>query len=219
MNRRYITFAVCLLGLMLSSDALAQKVLTTYTYNVGFPQSSTKDFVGDTSYRGFSIGGHWFSYNKPNLALTFTAGWNIFDERTDRLINVSLSDLSEAEVANDVEGAISGEQFRYVNTFPFTVGVEYYLGQEGKVQPYLGAAAGVYYTIQRLDIGVVSLQEDEFRFGFSPEAGVLIPVSYGAGLVLGARYDHAFNSGKALGGKFDVSFLSAKFGVAYDFSY
>ncbi len=66
---------------------------------------------------------------------------------------------------------------------------------------------------------VVSLTEDEFRVGLAPEAGVLIPVSFGSSLVLGARYDYAFNSGNALGGKFDVSFLSATIGIAYDFSY
>lgn len=218
MKHRTIILAACLLSLLLTTDSLAQgKVLTTYTYNVAFPTGSTQDFVDRTSFRGLSIGGHWF--RNPNLALSFTAGWNVFNERTDRLINVSLSDLSEVNVDTDAEGAISGQQFRYINSFPFVVGVEYYFGQEDDIQPYLGLGAGVYYTIQRLDIGLVTLKEDEFRFGFSQEAGVLIPVRHGTSLVLGARYDYAFNSGNTLGGKFDVTYLSAKIGVAYDFSY
>ena len=93
--------------------------------------------------------------------------------------------------------------------------VEYHFGQDNSIRPYLGLGAGVYYTIQRFDIGLASLKEDGFRFGLAPEVGVLIPLYFGSRILLGARYDHAFTSGETLGSEFDLSFLSAKIGFVY----
>ena len=48
---------------------------------------------------------------------------------------------------------------------------------------------------ERLEIGIVAIEESSWHFGLAPEVGVMIPVGYYTNFIAGARYNYAFKSG------------------------
>jgi hypothetical protein len=149
------------------------------TYNMGLPVGDTKDFTSPYSWRG--IGLEFRKMNSANTSIGLSLGWNVFHEETNETIEFV-----------EVSGHVTGNQDRSINAFPLMVGFQYYLGQDGGARPYLGLSGPGFYMIERLDIGVVSLQDDGWNWGVAPEIGFLVPLQSGATLLLNARYNYAF---------------------------
>jgi len=49
-----------------------------FDWNMGFPMGDTKDFIGQPTFRGFSIEGR--SYVTENITVGGIAGWSVFYE-------------------------------------------------------------------------------------------------------------------------------------------
>lgn len=202
-----IKYIIALL-VFISFTSFAQELLTNVTWNIGIPVSKMNQFTTEVTYRGFTISGRRF-LDKYN-SVGFMTGWNIFDEKSYEPI-----DLAGGENGS---GTISGTQVRSINSFPLLVGVHHHYGKKEDMRVFVGLNAGMYYILQRLDMGVYRLDNDNWHFGMAPEAGIIIPFDgENTGFYLGARYNYAFDSGTALGGSENnfYSFYELNIGFAF----
>ncbi len=201
------TKIIILLISVLSTSVFAQEFISDFTWNFGFTADKLNEYIPNNSYKGFAIEGRRF-FDK-NISGGLSLGWNIFDQRIAEPITIDQEGFG---------GTISGTQIRYVNAFPILANAHYYIGKRKDFRVFLGGGVGVYYILQRLDLGVWMLESNNWHFGLAPEAGVLIPLDDGqTHIIVTGRYNHAFSSGKSIGGNEDnsYSYWSLNFGFAF----
>jgi hypothetical protein len=58
----------------------------------------------------------------------------------------------------------------------------------------------VYYFHQTIDIGTISVDNDNWIFGVAPEIGVLLPMRGTSGTALHVRYNYPISAGSFLSG-------------------
>lgn len=170
------------------------------TYQPAVPLSNTKDFTDNVAWRG--IGVDFKRQVKPNLTVGLSAGWQVFDQQTDEVVSAFGVDLS-------------GDQFRYVNSWPILANASYFFGTEGHARPYLAANVGTYIMEHRLEVGLYAIEETNWHFGFAPEAGIAIPVRPNVAAVLNSRYNYAL----AAGSVDDQSYVTFSLGLAWSHGY
>ena len=197
-TRRIMAFVLLLIPLAVST-APAQ-TWYAFSYQPSVPLANTKEFADNFGWRG--VGFDIKRQLKPNLAVGLSFAWHVFDEQTDEVISAFGVD-------------ISGDQFRYVNSFPLLANVSYFFGTEGRIRPYLAANVGTYIMEHRLDIGLYTIHETNWHFGFGPEAGIAIPVRPGLAAVLSSRYNYALSAGSVD----DQSYVSFGVGFAWTHGY
>jgi hypothetical protein len=188
--------ALALLIVALGAGPASGQSWTAFTYQPAQPLGNTKDFAGNFGWRG--IGLDFKKQVKDKIALGISTGWQVFDDQTDEVVSAFGVD-------------ISGNQFRYVNSWPVLANVSYFLGQPGGVRPYLAANVGGYIMEHRLDIGLYTVHETNFHFGFGPEAGIAIPVRPDLSWVVLGRYNYALSAGSVD----DQSYVSFGIGLAW----
>ena len=196
--RRIMGFAL-LLAAFGAGPARAQ---TWYalSFQPALPLGNTKEFTEDFAWRG--IGFDVKKQVKPNVAVGLSLGWQVFDQQTDQVISAFGLD-------------ISGDQFRYVNSFPILANVSYFFGKPGGPRPYLSANVGTYIMEHRLDIGLYTIHETNWHFGFGPEAGIAFPVHAELAAVVSSRYNYALSAGSVD----DQSYVSFGLGLAWTHGY
>ena len=179
-------YIIILLFIVILSFSASAQMFTALTYNMGFTVGETKDFVNDYSWRG--MGFDIRNISNDRLAFGASFSWNVFDERSDDLIQV------EGGGENDIPDAtISGTQIRYLNSFPLLLTANYYLGNiDSRVRPIIGLGVGTIYSIERLEIGIVAFQQKKWRFALAPEIGFVIPSFSGTSFNVNARYYYGF---------------------------
>lgn len=71
------------------------------------------------------------------------------------------------------------------------VQAHYYLSND-KYGPrvYLGGGLGTYKVVQRTNIGVWSVEDNNWHFGFAPEVGVLLPLSMDTQFNISFKYNY-----------------------------
>jgi len=176
--------------------AQAQSSFFGMTYDVSIPTGDTEKFTSGVQWRGFGLEGRW--YTSKNITLGFAWDWSVFHETS----------LETAELESGA--AVTGNQNRTINSFPFLFTGHYYLKGGSFVQPYFGLGAGVYFNKKRLDVGIYGFEEDNWQFGVAPEVGFLFPMDLGFNLLLKLKYNYAFESGDAAA----VSYLGINVGFA-----
>ncbi|TFH01415.1 MAG: hypothetical protein E4H13_04990 [Calditrichales bacterium] len=149
------------LVVLLSFAAYGQDYMTTLTYNISVPAGETAYFIENPSYLGISFDAR--KYVLPFFSVGFYSGWQVFYDQSTDLIQLE-------------RGTVSGKQYRHINTFPVMLNAHLYLGGEQCFRPYVGINAGAYYTWKRFAVGVITLEEKKWVWGFAPEAGFTIPV-------------------------------------------
>ena len=191
---KYIS--VVLLVISLSVAGEAQSNLFGLTYDVSVPLSDTKEaFDSGPQWRGMGLEGRW--YLNKSASLGFAWDWNVFHQVV----------LKTAEFNY---GAATGYQNRTLNAFPVLMTGHYYLKGSSAVQPYLGLGAGVYYVKRKFNLGILSIDNDAWQFGFAPEVGLLFPMEPGFNLLFKLRYHYGFESGDNKA----VSYLGISVGFA-----
>ena len=190
------TMGFLLLLLPLGTLPARAQVWNSLTYQPALPLANTEEFTSGFNWRG--IGYDLKKFVKPNLALGLSLGWHVFDEQTDEVVSAFGVD-------------VSGDQFRYINSFPILVNATYFLGTPGRPRPYVSGNIGVYVMEHRLDIGLYSLHETNVHFGLAPEAGIAIPVRENLAAVLNGRYNYAFSAGVVQ----DQSYVTFGIGLAW----
>ena len=179
-NIRYIVLG---LSLMVTLNGAAQVVdyYSTVNYGISVPLGDTRDFISNTSFRGFSFEfGRFFT---GEISVGFLFAWSVLNESFPR-------DTYEFE-----DLTLTGNLYRYINAFPLMAVGRYYFSPDSKFRPYLGLASGAYVINKVSDFGVHRFENKNWHFGLAPEAGLIIGISAEAYFNLGARYNHAFKSG------------------------
>jgi hypothetical protein len=177
--------AVFLFLALSSGAATADEVIGVLTYDVSFPTGDMKDFVDETSWRGFGLEGRWLM--TPNITVGLAWHWNTFHRKS--------SDLLEIE-----NGHVSGNQFRVLYASPFMATAYWYPKSpldNPKFMPFIGLGAGGVWVKERLEIGIVAIEDSNWHFGLSPEVGFQYPVGYYTSLLVSGRYNYAFEAGDA----------------------
>ena len=173
---------IVLLGsLLIHRSAMAQQQnLTILNYSMGLGLDNTGDFISKYSFRGFG-----FSYrhlSQSHIGAGIDMGWNTFYQELD---NASYT----YETAT-----ITGDQWRYFNTFPILAAVDFYKSPGEKINPYGGLGVGVEYNIATVNFGVYSAEKDAWPFTISPEIGVLIQSPSGPAFNVGIKYIYGFKT-------------------------
>jgi len=189
-----------LLILCLSFGASGQDWLNGVTYQISFPLSDTKDFANKTSFRG--VGLDFRKFVKQDVTVGLAADWNVFHEVTDEMIDLN-------KVNPERYGNVSGTQNRIVNAFPILATVHYYLGQDNLFN--IGLGVGTYYVKNRLEIGVVAINDDNWHFGLAPEIGFKKLVGYTTNFFVSAKYNYAFKANET-----QPSYVALKVGFLWE---
>ncbi|NJK96644.1 MAG: porin family protein [Bacteroidales bacterium] len=147
------------------------------TYDVSAPLGNTMDFVGETSFRGFSFEAG-MNLN-DNFALGIKSGLHSFYESLNK------------DTYTDNNVTIYGKQFRYINSIPILLTASYFFRPDAGVSPYLTVGAGAYSFQRRIDLGLYNATNDfVWNFGLQPEVGMLFSLNKSLKLNLGARYNY-----------------------------
>jgi hypothetical protein len=189
MKKQRLGVAIVVAGMLclgLPEQGNAQEWYGAATYEISFPTGDTNDFIGETSFRGVGL-----SFRK-NVAPATTAGlffgWNVFHERTSETIQLETP-----------PGAVTGTQDRTVNAFPIMASFHRYVTQKGRALPYAGLNVGGYIMLQRLAIGLISIDNDRWDWGIAPEVGLVVQLERGAVFLINGKYNYAF-TGESIGG-------------------
>ena len=178
-----IKYLISVTAILLSLNGFGQEFFTNLTYNMSVPLGSTKDFVGKTSFRGFSF--ELGRYITDEIAVDIRFSWHVFYEAYP---------FGEYDLS-DGTSTIYGKPFKYINSFPMTVGIKYIFSSGGDFLPYAGAGLGAYKINERTDMGIYYVENKQWHFGIYPEVGMFYQFSYSLGLNVFARYEYAFKAG------------------------
>ena len=177
MKKIYIIAIVALLA----APVFAQSNYTSLQYSIGFGTGDMKEFIGQTSFRGFTI--DYRSMVRSDLGVGLDMGWNVFyEEKGDAVYEY-----------NNI--TYSGKQWHYSNHFPILLAVDYYRETSGKLTPYAGFGLGTMYSLQNTDMGTYTFERDAWHFAIRPEIGVLINVSPGLDLTILGKYYYGLKAG------------------------
>ena len=198
---------ITLIALLLTlpgSSALAQQYISLLTYNVGIPVGDTEDYISDISWLGFTIEGRRFRDYESRVTWGLSLSWQVLWQTETSTFTIQ-----------DLNTTVTGNQRRYINSFPLLLTGHVYLGPDDGFQLYVGGGAGIYYIIQRFEIGVYAAEENNFHFGLAPEVGFMFPLGSSKG-TLSARFNYAFASGESVSGEsIDYSYIAILAGFAW----
>lgn len=176
-------FLTLIIIFMLSVNVFAQQGYGGISWSIGLPEEDLKDYIDETSYRGFGI--DFRSFVTKSISIGGYTGWNIMDQRVDGTIEFD-------------NGAVTGTQIRYVNSFPIMLTGHIHIGgPRSAIRPYFGIGVGTYYVIQRLEIGINAFEKNDWHFGLAPEVGFLFPTDY-VSVLTSLKYNQAFKSGEPI---------------------
>ena len=200
--------AALLLAMVLIAGVSANAMAENFwgiTYDISIPDQDMQDYISATSYRGFGLEWRWQTESDAPLLFGFSMAWHVFSQRLDG------TQMLE-------NGAITGIQDRYLNSFPFLLNAFYYFGSPRGTQLYFGAGAGAQYVIQRMHIGVNVLEETNWHFAVQPQVGLLLPFGGDVKGLFAFKYDYAFEAGEYIGGeKRDWQYYVISLGLMYSY--
>jgi hypothetical protein len=173
-------FCAAALLVLLSGTARAQGYYSFMTYNTGAPMAGTADYVGGYSFTGIGLEGG--KYLSERLAFGVSLAWNVFDKDSNEVITFP-------------NGAISGDQTRYLNMAPFMLTARYEVPVTRGIRTLLGLNLGGYYIDRLMEFGQFRFQEANWHFGVAPQLGVTFPVTSSILGLVDARYNRAFAAG------------------------
>ena len=169
-------------GLVLTARQAFSQSTFTAQYAINFPLGNTADYIGATSFRGISLD---YRYNlQPNIAIGVGTGWYTFYEQKDY------------GTYNNDDGslAISGLQYRYINSAPILFVGDYYFSPEEKFSPFVGLGIGITYNEVRTQMSQYYVNTDSWQFSLAPEVGVMVAGTTGVSGFLSARYNSNFKT-------------------------
>lgn len=201
---RYATFLLLLAGVPLH----AQDAVTVVDYTISAPLSDTKDYIDKTSFRGVGVDIRKFLGRENKVSVGGRVAWHVFDSGS---ISETISIRTD-----EINGDVSGTQFRYINSFPMMGVFHYYFGEPGSVNAYVGTGVGLYYIEQRFEIGLLATEANNWHFGIAPEFGVNVPVSDSVAANFNVTYNYAAKAGTDVTGeKTGHQYISFNIGLGF----
>lgn len=176
--------------MFLSGGLMAQDYTFMYVnYNPSFTTGDSKDWANEFSWRGVTA-----DLRIPingGLTAGLYSGWTVFREASDGPQTETVPVSAEG---GDYEITLTANQYYFINQLPLLATMHYHFGEFGKVRPYVGLGAGVYFTTHALEMGLYRVIEKNTQFGLAPMAGVAIPLNKDTNFNLGAIYNWAFEN-------------------------
>ncbi|MFC2125167.1 outer membrane beta-barrel protein [Bacteroidota bacterium] len=174
--KKKIFFPIFILSQFLSHFSSAQDYYSILAWSTVYPTGELNDFIDKSSFRGFG-----FEFGKginDNFAVGLIASWNVFYEASDYDTYV-MGNLT-----------ISGKQYRYINAFPIMITGHYFISPGSRINPYVAGGIGTYRMNKKTDIGLYTSVNNNWHFGFFPEAGLFFNITDDFALNLTARYNY-----------------------------
>jgi len=197
MKKRIILIAMLAAGVFTSNFVSAQSS-TSVLYSVGVPMGALKDHTDNVSGRGVTM--EWQRHINPNISVGINLAYSVFYE-------------SRPYASYDQGTAtLSGTQYRYNNLFPMLANGQYHFNANGALKPYLGLGVGTVYNLRNTDMGLWTIEENNWHFLVTPEAGLVYELSPYAAFKINAKYDNAFKISNADG------FANLNFNIGMVFS-
>jgi hypothetical protein len=193
-----------IIAVFISTASFAQRSFWAFNYEMSFSAGEQSDYISDPSFRGWGVDGRGFLTQNFSVGGSFS--WEVFDQ-IYRNLETDLTDVTD-----NVSGAITGAQYRYINTLPILVNAHYYLGSNGAMRTYFGLGLGTAYMEQRTDIGFVSISANGWGLALQPEVGVLIPFGLsGGGLNVAGKFRYTTKTSDTI----PVSFFTLAVGFGF----
>jgi outer membrane protein len=204
------TISIVILALVLFAPLKAADAITILTYNISFPiKEETKEFSQDSaSFLGVAL--EYRAFFRPNISLGAYVGWHVFNGETTKTVHV------DTEGGDGLKADITGTQFRYINSFPLMLTLNYHIGNPGGAQVYLGLGAGTMIIEEKVELGIVAAKHTRWHLAIAPELGLKIPFGDGISGIMSARYHYAFPAERITGEKYGHSYLSLNVGFSWD---
>ncbi len=191
-------YFLTIVALAFAMNASAQGLFSV-TYDISVPMGEMKDYIGTTSARGVSIDGRGYVNDVASVGGNFS--WHTFYEAIP----------SRSETFGDTR-TITGQQWRYVNSFPLMINAHYYFADEFSLRPYIGGGLGTTHVIKSTNFGVYTIEDKNWHFGIQPEIGVLVPMGLSdTKLMAKIKYNYAFKTKETI----NYSYLSFNVGFAF----
>ncbi len=194
-------------SLFLSAQVFAQDSHFMMSWDVTVPLGETADYTGEVSWLGFSM--QWRKFMTDHVSVGLNFSWNVLSQRT--------SETEEFKFTPDgsdrpISGTLTGEQFRYLNSFPILVEGHYYTGDpyDSAARFFAGGGIGVTPIQRRTEIGTISVDDTNWHFTIAPEIGVLFPLD-DFGIYVAANYNYALKVKETI----DYSFLTFNVGLMF----
>ena len=178
--KRFIVLLGLLLILQPASAVRADNSVFGIAWGLSVPTGDTNDFISNISFRGASA--EWRNFYMRDAAYGINIGWNVFNDTDDSTVNFE-------------NAAVTGKRWSYINAVPVYGGwFKYFSDDKRSSRFFAGMNAGGAWIERRMDVGFVSIQEDNWHFAVAPEVGWQLPWDSFLGYV-GARYHYAFKAG------------------------
>ena len=174
-----IFFVFLFTGIITATQLKAQESLFSIQYSMGFGMGDLKEFNESASFRGMS-----FEYRymmQPAIGVGFETGYNLFYDRLDY-----------ATYTQGTE-SISGVQYRYTHAVPVLAAIDYYLKPDTKINPFVGLGLGTIYVYRDVDMGMFTLEDDDWQFALRPQVGTVISMQ-SFDFMLAAKYMMGFKT-------------------------
>jgi len=181
----------------------AQQYSWRLTYDVNAPMGDfNSEYISKWSWRGIGLDNRWMLNDKVSAG--FNVAWHTFYEKV------------ENATASTTDGSITayGTQFRYLNTGLFQANIHYYLGDQTRINPWIGLGIGGAYSNMTANLGFYSYSYTPWSLSVSPQAGIDIPFSIDGAFTLGVRYNYLMNTENQA----PISFSYLGFNAGFKFS-
>jgi hypothetical protein len=191
MKKYIISLAILISALGMSG----QEVIWKFTYDIGIPFSSTREFANQVSWRGVALDMDRFL--NDNLAFGTGFSWSVFLEK-------------EPDSYYEREGLLMhGTQVRYINNIPMLARISWYQPLD-MMETYFTLGIGTNWQETRREIGTWAFTDNYWQFALSPEVGVIFPLgnSY---ITAKVRYMQGFKTTNAP----TLSYLNIGLGFAW----
>ena len=192
-------------------DALYARGIWGVSYNISVPVGDAKDFVGKNSFRGMTVESRRLI--SPNLSVGGSVGWHVFHQKLEDFTAPLDFTFELDDVERNATGAITGDQFRYLNAMPIMANVHYYMGDPRLpgLSFYGGIGVGTTVVQRRLELGVFAIDNTTWHFTVSPEVGVMKSLKSFYRIIAGTRYVQTVSSSDV-----QNSYLNFQIGIVAD---
>ncbi|MAY83823.1 MAG: hypothetical protein CMP59_06770 [Flavobacteriales bacterium] len=136
-----------------------------FSYSFGFPSGEFRNFIDETSFRGFHFDYEYFVMN--NLSVGLNSSYTLFNE-----INERDSYTIESE---NTGVTISSKIWRYTHVVPIHLTSRYYFSffeDNQTANLFGGIGIGWTYINQEAWVGLSTFREESWKFSMAPELGI-----------------------------------------------
>jgi outer membrane protein W len=175
MKKSIIIILMLAVGVIVSAQSN-----TSLLYSVGVPTGALKDHTGNMSWRGVTF--EWQKFINPDVSVGVNFAYSVYYQ-----------DMGYGSYTNK-NATLTGHQYRYNNLFPMAVNGQYHFNaaSTNPIKPYIGLGIGTIYDLRNTDMGMWTVEEQNWHFMVSPEVGLIYDLNMATGIKFSVRYDNAF---------------------------